>query len=107
MFVMISVCKIYEEQTIEVGVYIDRHLYKNMEEVLNKYVLGRGYALTCESSWVYFTESRKEENHLESVANHKGKDKARSGMNQLCLGLIQIILLMMVVVLMVTVNVIF
>ena len=28
-----SFCKIYEENTIEVGVYIDRHLYKNMEEV--------------------------------------------------------------------------
>ena len=26
-------CKIYKEKTIEVGVYIDRHLYKNMEEV--------------------------------------------------------------------------
>jgi len=26
--------KIYREKTIEVGVYIDRHLYKNMEEVL-------------------------------------------------------------------------
>jgi len=26
--------KIYGEKTIEVGVYIDRHLYKNMEEVL-------------------------------------------------------------------------
>jgi len=26
--------KIYEEQTIEVGIYIDRHLYKLMEEVL-------------------------------------------------------------------------
>ena len=30
---MISVCQIYEEKTIEVGVYIDHHLYKNMEEV--------------------------------------------------------------------------
>ena len=30
---MIFVSKIYEEKTIEVGVYIDRHLYKNMEEV--------------------------------------------------------------------------
>lgn len=27
------VCQIYKEKTIEVGVYIDRHLYKNMEEV--------------------------------------------------------------------------
>ena len=27
--------KIYDEKTIEVGVFIDRHLYKNMEEVLN------------------------------------------------------------------------
>lgn len=26
--------KIYREKTIEVGIYIDRHLYKNMEEVL-------------------------------------------------------------------------
>jgi len=26
--------KIYDEKTIEVGVFIDRHLYKNMEEVL-------------------------------------------------------------------------
>ena len=31
---MVFVSKIYEEKTIEVGVYIDRHLYKNMEEVL-------------------------------------------------------------------------
>ena len=29
----ISFCKIYKEKTIEVGVYIDRHLYKNMEQV--------------------------------------------------------------------------
>ena len=29
----VSICKIYSEKTIEVGVYIDRHLYKNMEEV--------------------------------------------------------------------------
>ena len=28
------VYKIYDVKTIEVGVYIDRHLYKNMEEVL-------------------------------------------------------------------------
>ena len=34
MFAIISVFKIYEEKTIEVGIYIDRHLYKNMEEVL-------------------------------------------------------------------------
>merc|ERR1711974_179202 len=26
--------KIYDEKTIEVGVFIDRHLYKNMEEAL-------------------------------------------------------------------------
>ena len=25
--------KIYKEKTIEVGIYIDRHVYKNMEEV--------------------------------------------------------------------------
>ena len=31
---MVFVSKIYEEKTIEVGVYIDRHLYKNMEEVV-------------------------------------------------------------------------
>ena len=31
--IMVSICKIYREKTIEVGVYIDRHLYKNMEEV--------------------------------------------------------------------------
>ena len=30
---MIIFSKIYKEKTIEVGVYIDRHLYKNMEEV--------------------------------------------------------------------------
>ena len=30
---MVSIYKIYREKTIEVGVYIDRHLYKNMEEV--------------------------------------------------------------------------
>ena len=30
----ISIYKIYEENTIEVGVYIDRHLYRVMEEVL-------------------------------------------------------------------------
>ena len=29
-----SVFKIYEEKTIEVGVYIDRHLYQHMERVL-------------------------------------------------------------------------
>ena len=31
--IAVSICKIYREKTIEVGVYIDRHLYKNMEEV--------------------------------------------------------------------------
>ena len=36
---MIFLCKIYEEKTIEVGVYIDRHLYKNMEEVLKSFLL--------------------------------------------------------------------
>ena len=30
------ICKIYEEKTIEVGVFIDRHLYKLMEEVLKQ-----------------------------------------------------------------------
>ena len=30
----LSIFKIYKEQTIEVGIYIDRHLYKLMEEVL-------------------------------------------------------------------------
>ena len=31
-----NICfKIYKEQTIEVGVFVDRHLYKNMEEVLH------------------------------------------------------------------------
>ena len=34
----ISIYKIYEENTIEVGVYIDRHLYKRMEEVLKYYL---------------------------------------------------------------------
>ena len=29
-----SVFKIYEEQTLEVGVYIDRHLYMIMEKVI-------------------------------------------------------------------------
>ena len=31
--IVFSIGKIYGEKTIEVGVYIDRHLYKNMEEV--------------------------------------------------------------------------
>ena len=39
----ISICKIYEEKTIEVGVFIDRHLYKNMEEVLKE------LSLSCEA----------------------------------------------------------
>ena len=34
---MIFVFKIYKEKTIEVGVFVDRHLYKNMEEVLQSY----------------------------------------------------------------------
>ena len=33
--IVASICKIYREKTIEVGVYIDRHVYKNMEEVFN------------------------------------------------------------------------
>ena len=33
--IVVSICKIYREKTIEVGVYIDRHLYKNMEEVFH------------------------------------------------------------------------
>ena len=31
--IVFVLCKIYRDKTIEVGVYIDRHLYKNMEEV--------------------------------------------------------------------------
>ena len=42
MVLKISICKIYEENTIEVGVFIDRHLYKNMEEVL------KVLSLSCE-----------------------------------------------------------
>ena len=35
---MKPVSKIYKEKTIEVGVYIDRHLYKEMEEVVTFFV---------------------------------------------------------------------
>ena len=52
MVLKISICKIYEEKTIEVGVFIDRHLYKNMEEVLKE------LSLSCEAGAWFYVENK-------------------------------------------------
>ena len=41
--IVFFLCKIYREKTIEVGVYIDRHLYKNMEEVFVQVICSSFY----------------------------------------------------------------
>ena len=45
---MKPVSKIYKEKTIEVGVYIDRHLYKEMEEVVTFFVFVSVYKYALE-----------------------------------------------------------
>ena len=44
--IVFVLCKIYREKTIEVGVYIDRHLYKNMEEVFVQVIFSSFYPFT-------------------------------------------------------------